>query len=92
MQVRNAMVSFGRNVRLATESEVQIGARSDAISEILFVDRRDWKDFHGSNTLCEDLIAPDVTTNGEASESISVMSVYPIVMLPTPHASVSTSQ
>ena len=92
MLIRTGMVRIGRSVTLATGNEVQIGTRSEAINEILLYERRDWKHVHGSSSLCEDLIAPEVTTNGEASESITVMSVYPIVMLPMPHASISTSQ
>ena len=88
MQDRNAMVNFGRSVRLATGNEVQIGARSDAINEILLVEGRDWNHFHGSNSHCEDLLASEVTTNDEASESITIMSVYPIVMLSMLHASI----
>ena len=54
MLVRNDIVSLGRSVSLATENEVQIGTRGVAINEILLVERRDWKDLHGSNSRCED--------------------------------------
>ena len=54
------------------ENEFQIVPSGEAVNEILPVERRDWKDLHGSNSLCEDLIASDGTANSEVPDSITV--------------------